>query len=196
MPSDSRYPLLEYTVPVVFRLQYACGMRPQEVRLLKRIDFNFTDGTLYITAGKHYKDRILAVSPDIMDICRKYDLIAESINPGRVYFFQSPNGGAYATSWLTATFHKCWKRSGNSDERGSCVPYDLRHNYATRTLMRWVEEGKDLNAWIPYLSTYMGHVNFSATSYYIHLLPERLSKMDFTGTGNIIPEVGYEKGTE
>lgn len=82
---------------------------------------------------------------------------------------------------------------GNGNERGICVPYDLRHNYATQTLMRWVEEGKDLDAWMPYLSAFMGHVSFSSTFYYIHLLPERLAHMDFTHIEGIIPEVGHEE---
>jgi integrase len=131
-----------------------------------------------------------------MEMCRKYDLIAEMKTPDRVYFFQSPTGEAYTHGWLTAKFHQCWKISENSSARGTCVPYDFRHNFATQMLMRWVEEGKDLNALLPYLSAYMGHASFSATFYYVHLLPERLSKMDFTRAGSIIPEVEYEEKAE
>jgi integrase len=191
-PSSPNSPLLEYTVPVIFRLQYACGLRPHEARMLKRADFNFSDNTLYIVDSKHRKDRKLALSADVMKMCKKYDRIAETLIPGRIYFFQSPTGKAYSHGWLTAKFHKCWALSGMDSKRGSCVPYDLRHNYATHTLMKWVEEGKDLNAWIPYLTAYMGHAAFSSTFYYVHLLPERLSKMDFMRTGGIIPEVESE----
>jgi integrase len=189
-------PLLEYTVPVVFRLQYACGMRPQELRLLKKTDFDFTDGTIYIAEAKHCKDRRLAVNPDVMEMCGNYDRIADTVIPNRVYFFQSPTGGAYSHGWLTAKFHQCWEMSGNGNARGACVPYDFRHNYATQTLMRWIEEGKDLNAWIPYLCAYMGHATFSSTFYYIHLLPERLNRMEFMSVGGIIPEAGDEEETE
>lgn len=76
--------------------------------------------------------------------------------------------------------------------RLSCTPYDLRHNFATRTLMRWVEEGKDLNAYAPYLSTYMGHVTFNSTFYYIHLLPEKLGIQKLMDIQGIIPEVPHE----
>jgi integrase/recombinase XerD len=58
-------------------------------------------------------------------------------------------------------------------------------------LMRWIEEGRALDGMIPYLSAYMGHTSFSATYYYINLLPERLALMDFTRSDGIIPEV-YE----
>jgi len=197
-PAYGNSPLLEYTVPVVFRLLYACGMRPQEVRLLKRTDFNFGDDTIYIAEAKHCKDRRLAVNSSIMEMCRNYDRIAETMVPGRTYFFPSPEGGHYKTGWLTAKFHQCWEMSGNEIDtgRGSCTPYAFRHNFATQTLMRWVEEGKDLNAWIPYLCAYMGHATFSSTFYYVHLLPERLNGMGFMSVSGIIPEVDDEKETE
>jgi integrase len=190
-PGSRKSPLLEYTVPTVFRLLYACGMRPQEVRLLKRADFHFGDGMIYIAEAKHCKDRRLAVNPDVMEMCRNYDRIAETTVPKRVYFFPSPEGGHYKNGWLTAKFHQCWEMSGNDTGagRGSCTPYAFRHNFATQTLMRWVEEGKDLDAWIPYLCAYMGHAVFSSTFYYVHLLPERLRRMDFTRVSGIIPEV-------
>jgi len=188
-PSCGHSPLLEYTVPVIFRLQYACGMRPQEVRLLRRIDFDFNAGTIYISEGKHNKDRKLAVDANVMELCRKYNRIAEVTAPGRAFFFQSLSGAAYQGDWLTDLFHKCWEMSGNGDVCGICTPYAFRHNYATRILMRWIEEGKDIDAMIPYLSAYMGHETFSSTYYYLQLLPERLARMGFISTGGVIPEV-------
>jgi len=187
-PGDSRSPLLDYTIPVIFRLQYACGMRPQEVRKLKRADVNVLNKTIYVTDGKHYKDRRLAVDDYIMEMCGKYDRIAETVYPGRSYFFQSPTGGAYSSCWLSDNFARCWELSGNGVRRSNCTPYSLRHRYATETLMRWLDEGKELEAWIPYLSAYLGHADFSATYYYIHLLPERLARMEFMSTNHIIPE--------
>jgi integrase len=190
--SPKRNPLLQYTVPVIFRLQYACGMRPQEVRKLRCIDFNFADQTIYIAEGKHNKDRKLGVNSEIMELCMKYDQIANSVTPERTFFFQAPSGEAYSSLWLSTNFHKCWEMGGNSNERGICVPYDLRHNYASRVLMRWLEEGKDLNTWVPYLSAYLGHESFKATFYYIHMLPERLALMNFVRLDGILPEVCCE----
>lgn len=36
--------------------------------------------------------------------------------------------------------------------------------------MRWTEEGKDLEAWLPYLAAYMGHQKYSSTAWYVHQL--------------------------
>jgi len=192
---STRNPILEYTIPVIFRLQYACGLRPQEVRQLQRLDFNFTEKTIYIAEGKHNKDRKLAISSDVMEMCKKYDRIAHEFSPDRIYFFQSPSGNAYSNSWLSSNFHKCWEMGGNGTERGSSVPYDLRHNYASRVLMRWVEEGRDLSVCAPYLSAYMGHESFKATFQYIHMMPERLTRTGLTCLDGILPEVRYEEST-
>lgn len=181
--------LNQFVVPVIFRLQYACGMRPKELLNLRCVDFNFSDNTIYVADGKRHKDRCLPVTEDVMDLCKKYNRIADQLFPHRAYFFQSKLAKPYTTDWLGDAFRTCWEMSGNDTIRGSCTPYALRHNFATQVLMRWIEEQRDLDAMIPYLSAYMGHENFSATYYYIHLLPERIGLMDFTRSDGIIPEV-------
>lgn len=191
-PHRRNSPLVEYTVPVIFRLIYACGMRPQEARKLKRGDFDYRKNVIYIEESKWCKDRRLVVDGAIMDMCGKYDSIASAGFPSRKAFFPNRSGGFYAHGWLTETFHKCWELSGVGNARGSCVPYDLRHNFATRTLMRWVSEGKDLETYIPYLCAYMGHATFRSTYYYVHLLPEKLAAMDFMAASGMIPEVPHE----
>lgn len=189
IPSRKITPLLEYTIPVIFRLQYGCGLRPQEARLLKRKHFDYKCRTIYIAEAKRFKDRRIVVDSALMELCRKFDVIADMIQPERTYFFESPTGGAYTHGWWTAKFHQCWKLAELGGRKGCSTPYDFRHNFATRTLMRWAEEGKDFNAYLPYLCTYMGHASFKSTYYYVHLLPERLSKMDFVQCRDIIPEV-------
>ena len=188
-PHRKESPLLEYTVPVIFRLQFSCGLRPQEVRLLHRLDFDFNNGTIYITESKRHKDRKLPVNADVMKMCKNYDRIAESIVPGRTAFFPSPLGEAYTQIWLTQIFNKCWEMSGNVTGRGKCTPYSFRHNFAAHLLMRYMEEGKDLDSLLIYISTYMGHESFDDTYYYLQLIPERLSKMPFMRVDGIIPKI-------
>ena len=105
-PHADNSPLLEYTVPVIFRLQFATGMRPQEARTLKRADFNFSKNTIYIDEAKGHRDRRIVTLPNVMELCRKYDAIAESLHPGRTYFFPSPDGSPYTHGWMTEKFHK------------------------------------------------------------------------------------------
>ena len=36
-------------------------------------------------------------------------------------------------------------------------------------MMKFIDEGEDLNNILPYMSSYMGHSSFEETAYYIHL---------------------------
>lgn len=187
IPAHINSPLREYTLPVMFRLLFCCGLRPQEARRLKRKEVDVKNCRLFITSSKRNRDRLLPISAELATLCQKYDRIANAFSSYRQYFFQTPKGCEYNVGWMTAQYHRCRRLSGNI--AAGSTPYDLRHNFATRTLMRWVEEKKDIGAWLPYLSAYMGHETYSGTAYYIHLLPERLSKCDFTKIDAIVPEV-------
>ena len=181
-------PLLDYIVPVIFRLQFATGMRPQEVRLLSRQDFDFKNNTIYIAETKGHKDRVIPVSDEVMNMCEKYNRISQAIYPDTNRFFPNSNQNVYSAALLQGLFRKCWQRAGNPENLEYCTPYILRHNYATRTLMKWMEDGIDIDSKIPYLSAYMGHETFDSTYYYIHLLPERLSKMTGMGIADVLAE--------
>lgn len=187
-------PYRQFIVPVLFRLLYCCGLRPHEVRLIRCADINLGTGSIYISDTKVHRDRIVMMSPDMQSLCRKYDTRMRTILKNREYFFSNPNGTAYSVTWVQKQFRNCWKKAGIRNFRGADTPrvYDFRHNYATRTLMKWMDEGRDLYTWLPYLSAYMGHSQFSHTAYYIHLLPERLVKtsaIDWARFSNLIPEV-------
>lgn len=158
----------EIVTSPMFRMMYCCGMRPSEPLHLRCSDVNLDTGDIYIRETKKHKDRHIIMSRDMLDLCKKYDGLA-----GRRTWFFEYNSGPYDRKWMTAQFGHCWKRSGlgcHTKPR----PYDLRHAFATRNLMRWIDRGMDVNSLIPYLSTYMGHSKIGSTFYYIHLLPERI----------------------
>lgn len=188
-PSSSKSPIMEYTAPVVFRCMLSCGFRPREVVQLRRIDFDFNHNTIYIEDSKNHRDRRIAVSKELMNLCRRYDMIAENYFPNRTCFFPNKFGEPLSYPSLVYLFHRSWKLSGIDSVQGQPSLYSFRFTFATETLMRWIEEGKDIETMMPYLSAYMGHVKFKDTYYYISLLPERIAKRDFMDVGGIIPEV-------
>jgi integrase/recombinase XerD len=51
----------------------------------------------------------------------------------------------------------------------------LRHAFAVQRLSRWYREGVDLQARLPWLSAYMGHVDIVGTETYLHTTPELLN---------------------
>lgn len=168
-------PYREYVIPVMFRVLYCCGLRPQEVRYLKLSDVNLEDGSFYIEDSKRKKDRVVVMSPELLELCHKYNCLIQTVLPDREYFFQNPNGGPYRSNCIQNFFYKCWKSARVSfPQNHKPRVYDFRHNFATRVIVSWMNEKKDVMNLLPYLSTYMEHSSLEYTAYYIHLVPEHL----------------------
>ena len=74
------------------------------------------------------------------------------------------------------TFRILFKLAGLKPDKGRIGPrpYDLRHAFAVHRLSRWYRQGVDLHARLPWLSTYMGHVDIIGTETYLNSTPELL----------------------
>ncbi len=59
------------------------------------------------------------------------------------------------------------------DLRGPRV-HDLRHYFAIRTLLNWYQSGADVEAHLPELATYLGHVHVRDSYWYLSAVPELL----------------------
>jgi len=185
-------PLLLSTI---FRMIYTCGLRPNEGRLLKRNAVNLETGEILITETKRNKERIVVMSDDMLDLAKRYAYLRDAAYSDSPYFFPDAKGNAYSSAWIQKKFKNFFTRS-NPDIEPDMLPfvrvYNLRHQFASTVLNRWLDEKQDLYARLPYLRTYMGHKELSATAYYIHLLPEHLTKsagIDWEALRRMIPEV-------
>ena len=56
------------------------------------------------------------------------------------------------------------------------VPMSLRHSFAVATLVSWYREGSDVDARMPLLSTWLGHVDPADTFWYISASPELMAQ--------------------
>jgi integrase len=54
--------------------------------------------------------------------------------------------------------------------------HDLRHTFAVHRLTEWYRQNADLQRMLPALSTYLGHVDLSATQRYLTMTPELLQQ--------------------
>ncbi len=191
----SKDPGRNLIIPVIYRLIYFCGLRPNEGRELLKKDVNLKNGTLFIRKNKSHRERIIPMSEDIVFMCRKYSIKIQLIYPDSEYFFPSPSGLPYSAKWLTKHFLMLWNATKEIQNTARVRVYDLRHRYATAVFMKWLDEKEDLYALLPYLSAYMGHAHLEDTAYYIHLLPEKLRRtavIDWKVFEQLLPEVGNE----
>lgn len=189
-PKDPFRPIL---LSAYFRLTYTCGLRPGESRNLKRNDIDLDSGEIQIMNTKMKKSRLIVMSSDMLSLTRSYVTLRDTAHPDSEYLFPSPNGEPYPAQWIQTKFRRFWTHS-NPGIPKEFLPaarvYDLRHRFATAVLNRWLDEKRDVNSRLPYLQVYMGHKELEATAYYIHLLPENLSKsagVDWERMGQIFP---------
>lgn len=75
-------------------------------------------------------------------------------------------------------FATIFRRSGFKPNRGrvGLRPHDLRHSFATGRVIQWYRDGVDVNARLPYLSTYLGHLNVASTQVYLSLTHDLLGE--------------------
>ena len=192
-------PITKLEIPILLRLIYACGLRPNEGRTLLRKNIDLESGVILIQNSKRRKDRIVVMDESMLLICRVYDQKIRCIIPNSDYFFPVINDiqSSHGRNWLWNNMRKCLLSAGIIDGTESTYPrpYDLRHTFSTHTMYRWLKEGKNLDNCLPYLSEYMGHECYRYTAYYIHLVPdffpEILSRVQ-TKFEYIIPEVQDE----
>ncbi len=192
---NDRSRLRHLQIPVIFRLMYCLGLRPNEARLIKCEHINLDTGELFIPKSKGYTDRSVFLPPDLLEICKNYYIYLQKEFPNSINFFpcQRFKGNPYTKSWIIKNFRTCWLKTGITLFAGNPPrPYDFRHSFATHKLYSWMKENQDIGSLLPYLSAFMGHADFSHTAYYIHLIPEsfsEISKMDMALYEHLIPEV-------
>lgn len=192
---QSKAPLDAISFSTYFRLIYTCGLRPQEGRLIKRADVIMESGEIRILNSKWHKSRIVVMSEDMTHLMARYIAIRDIAFPDSEYLFTARSGGPYTADRMQSSFKKFFELSC-PDIPKELLPavrvYDLRHRFATAVLHKWINQGCDIQAKLPYLQVYMGHKKMQSTAYYIHLLPENLTKtanIDWESLNAIVPEV-------
>jgi len=184
-------PVRHLIMPEVFHLLYGCGFRIQEVLGLRVRDVDLDRGILIVREGKFLKDRLVPPAPSLVVRLQKYEVVMGQ-RPADAFFFPSPTGGICSYQAVSHMFRKLLFQCD--------IPYggrgkgprlhDLRHTFAVHTLMRWYREGADLNAKLPLLATYMGHLHLRGTQRYLHLtaefFPDILARVN-RAFGDVIP---------
>ena len=181
--------------PAMFRLLYCCGLRCKEARTLARKNVHLNQGYLDIIQSKGPKSRRIYISDELVGYLADYDRRIRCLFPDRVAFFPNRDGQPYSPSCLEQNFLRFWYAAfpEKKDSRVSTRAYDFRHHFVYANMNRWLREGKDVNAMLPYLMRYMGHSDIKNTLYYFHLVPDVYGGIldRSSHSEELIPEVGH-----
>lgn len=185
-------------IPVIFRLIYCLGLRPGEARTLRCNDVNLQQGSVTIRESKGHKDRIVYMSPDLLEYCRDYETMISTYFPDRMPFFPNHTGTFYSTSTLWCWFQELLEAANPEIVAQAGSPprtYDLRHTHVVEVINRWTRAGEDPQVLVTYLSVHLGHTNTHDTWYYFHLVADfypDLRKLANTSLESVFPEAHHE----
>jgi len=164
-----------YTALVL--ILYCTGIRFGEALRLRMRDVDIPTGVLFIDT---FKGRARWV-PFHRTLSRELDLylvkrVKYAPSGPETRFFVGANQRVLPVSTAHGTIYSLFAKAGLKPEKGRVGPrpYDLRHAFAVQRLTRWYREGADLHARLPWLSTYMGHVDIVGTEAYLNATPELL----------------------
>jgi integrase len=173
-----RAPIRQATFEAIVGLLWATGMRIGEVLGLDCGDVDLAHGVLTVRETKFGKTRELPVHETTVTALRAYVKRRDGLFPtaGASAFFVSAAGRRVRYDNFHQTWLKLVQDAGLVRRSATCRPrpHDMRHSFAVRTLTDWYRDGVDVEARIPKLSTYLGHVNPASTYWYLSAAPELL----------------------
>jgi integrase/recombinase XerD len=153
------------------------GLRVGEAQNLKLHDVDLESGILTIRGAKFGKDRLVPLHPSACGALKSYLKQRERLwqcRSAAPNLFLSSIGNPLDGADIRRTFHELSRQSGLRSPTASKGPrlHDFRHSFASRSLLRWYQEGKDPERQLPLLSTYLGHVGWNNTYWYLSSQPE------------------------
>ncbi len=177
-PSESLRP---HTYRTLFGLLYTTGIRIGEAFALALKDFHSELDLLYIAEGKFRKARWVPLHPSTSRILSQY--IEHRLRNGQ----KTPDSPLFINlrthrlchCTVYQTFRQLLEKCGigHNKHTGPRI-HDLRHTFAVHKLLAWYQDKLDVNARLPALATYMGHVSVCATHIYLHPTAELLEQVN------------------
>jgi integrase len=161
------------THETLWGLLAATGMRVGEAIRLDRDDVDWQQQLLVVRHSKFDKSREVVLDPSVVTALRRYAQRRDQCcpRPRSLGFFVSWRGTRLIYNNVHHTFRLISQRAGIRSGR----PHDLRHSFAVATLLRWYRHGVDVDAWMPRLSTYLGHAAPESTYWYLTAAPELMA---------------------
>jgi len=155
------------------------GLRTSEACGLDRTDVDLTGGLLTVRDTKFGKSRQVPVHASTVTALRRYarERDLQRPAPSTAAFLVSTRGTRLDSHNLPHTFVKLLSAADITAGEGHRRPrlHDLRHTFATTTVLQWYRDGADVQAKLPLLTTYLGHADPKSTYWYLSGSPELLS---------------------
>jgi integrase/recombinase XerD len=175
----SRSPLKAATYETLIGLLSVTGMRIGEVIGLDRDDVMRPERLLTVRHGKNGRSREVALHPTTVTALDAYAHLRDELcpRPKDPSFLVTSSGRRLARGTVWHEFDRLRRCCGLDREtlgRQARI-HDFRHSFVLRTLISWYQQDLDIEARLPLLSTFLGHVHPSDTYWYYEAAPQLLA---------------------
>lgn len=173
--------LRPHTYQTLFGLLYTTGIRIGEALTLDINDVYLNTQQLHIREGKFHKERWVPLSPSTCVILRNYIAKRQAISLATkdTPLFISLRYKRLHRSTVYSALRTLLKQCGIYTGTGPAPRiHDFRHTFAVHRLLQWYRQGLDVNALLPALATYMGHIDISSTHVYLQATPELFEEVN------------------
>lgn len=171
-----RPPLRAAGFTTLIGLMAATGLRTSEAFRLDRSDVALVDGRLLVRHSKYGKSRRIPLHPSTVAALARYARRRDQLCPApqSEAFLVSRDGDRLGGGSVSRTFRRLLAQAAITVPAGRRAPrlHDLRHSFAVATLRDWHAEDLDVQASLPALSEYLGHLNPAHTYWYLEAVPE------------------------
>lgn len=176
LPPAPTSPLRRENLHLAIVILYTTGLRLGELVRLTLSDYDSHSQTLLIRDSKFHKSRLVPLSTDgareidgYLAVRRTRQLAISPDSP--LLWHHTRRGTAYTCAGLGHAMRPLL-RAAQVDTQSGRRPrvHDFRHTFAIQALLRWYRAGADVNAKLPLLATYMGHVSIVSTEYYLQFV--------------------------
>jgi integrase/recombinase XerD len=172
-------PLKAATHRTLVGLLAVTGMRIGEAIALDRADAELDHGRLTVRRGKNGRSREVPLHPTTVRALDAYAHTRDELcpRPHAPSFLISTTGRRLHPGSVWHDFDRLRRASGLDHQSlgHRARIHDLRHTFVLRTLLGWYRQGDDVEAQLPLLSTFLGHVHPSDTYWYFEGAPELLA---------------------
>jgi integrase len=155
------------------------GMRQAEASRLRRDDVDLDSGTLVIANSKFGKSRLVFLHPTAVAALRAYERARDEAfpEPEAATFLVNSRGAPLDGHNLPHAFAPLVVAAGIQAPPGRRAPrlHDLRHAFTVATMLDWYRDGGNVQARLPLLSTWLGHVDPKSTYWYLQAVPGLLT---------------------
>src|SRR5262245_39964679 len=161
----------------LFGLLSVSGLRLGEARNLELQDVDLKAAVLTIRGAKFGKTRLVPLHASTCEVLADYIARRQRHWKGRAvssHLFVSSMGNRLDSGDIHRTCYALSRQIGLRTPSASRGPrlHDMRHRFATNTLVQWYRSGQDPERRLPLLSAYLGHVHVADTQWYLEASPE------------------------